>query len=123
MANIVYRLPGREQYSYAEVTFTPDELFGPDALSGDERLELLKTALADLDQVYPKAAAPVGQVAPQNTQPSGTVGPFDCAHGPRKHAKGQSAKGPWQAYFCTHQDKAQQCPAKWLKPGDQGWVY
>ena len=116
MANIIFRLPGREQYSYAEVSVTHEEIDGPE---GEAFLsELLANTLASLNLTYPTAEAqPAAQAAPADSNiPS-------CAHGPRKHAKGQSARGQWQALFCTQPKGPSQCQAIFLKTGEPGWQW
>lgn len=125
MAKITYRLPAKEPYSYAEVELTLDDLVGPDMLSAEERINLLQSALADLDGIYPDAPDRPNFAATQDS-PAPAFDPTDkatCVHGARKHSSGKSAKGPWQAYFCQHPDKPQQCPPNWLKNGEKGWVY
>lgn len=118
MADITFRLPGREQYSYAEVHVNYSEIEGPE---GEHFLgDLLATSLAAINLTYPKAEPPA-QAAPATATQSAD-GP-SCQHGPRKHAKGTSARGVWQALFCPLPKGQGQCPTVWLKPGDSGWQY
>jgi hypothetical protein len=118
MADITFRLPGREQYSYAEVHVDYSEIEGPE---GENFLgNLLAASLAAINLTYPKAEAPA-QVSPAQAPP--VAGGPSCQHGPRKHAKGTSARGAWQALFCSQPKDQGQCPAVWLKPGDSGWQY
>lgn len=122
MADITFRLPGREQYSYAEVTVTSEEYYaeGPDSVS-----DLLLKALTDLNAAFPQSDARPTQQAPQAAPQAAPAanGPT-CAHGPRKWAKGTSARGEWQGMFCSQPKGApDQCSAIWLKNGQPGWVY
>jgi hypothetical protein len=117
MAEVTHRLPGREQYSYVEVKFDETDI---NTMSPEQLRSFLDGALSDLNNTYPASAA--SQATPAQQQaPAATGGPA-CVHGARKHAKGISAKGPWQAYFCT-QPKGSQCDAIWIKQGEPGWVY
>lgn len=115
MANIVYRLPGKEQYSYAEVTFNTDDQEYVDPVA---RLEVLQGALTDLGLVYPEAAArpasgAVGtaqQPAPAGGQSNGAD--TTCVHGQRNRV----AKGNWVAWFCPQPKGApDQCQASFEK--------
>lgn len=118
MANVVFRLPGREQYSYAEVTFTAEET---ETLSAPEVETILFDALERLNATYPQSAAPApqgGYSGPQDARPGDPR--TTCNHGARKHSKGRSGKGPWQALFCT-QPKGSACDPVWLKEGDPLW--
>lgn len=117
MANIVYRLPGREQYSYVEVTLQPEDLEGPGALSADDRIALLETALADLNQVYPESAPATGAAAP-SAAPVAAPAAFSngaattCVHGQRNRV----ARGNWVAWFCPQpKGAADQCQAAFEK--------
>lgn len=117
MANIVYRLPGREQYSYAEVTFNTDD---PEYVDPASRLEVLQGALADLDLVYPAALARAAQPEPQDARPAAPAGgksngaDTTCVHGPRNRV----AKANWVAWFCPQpQGATDQCKAAFEKRG------
>jgi hypothetical protein len=115
-------------YSYAEVTFSANELL---TLNPSELQTTLQGALADLDATYPKdaapQAAPVQQSAPVAQQQPQQAAPApagqNCIHGARKHSKGESARGPWQALFCQQPKGQSQCSAVWLKTGEPGWVW
>jgi hypothetical protein len=130
MANITFRLPGREQYSYAEVSVTNDEIDGPD---GQGLLaSLLSDALAALNLTYPEAERPVAPVAVLAPAAAPQVAPADglsCIHGVRKHSKGISGAGTpkqreWQALFCPQpKGAAGSCDPKWLKQGEPGWQW
>jgi hypothetical protein len=128
MPDITFRLPGREQYSYAEVTFSANELL---TLNPSELQTTLQGALSDLDATYPQdaapQAAPVQQAAPvaqqQPQQAAPAPGGQQCMHGPRKHFAGVSAKGPYQALFCPRPKGQDQCSPVWLKTGEPGWVW
>jgi hypothetical protein len=122
MATITFRLPGREQYSYAEVSFDTNE---PDYVQETVQA-ILKDALADLDAVYPETVRPAPVAAAPVAQPAPQAAPSDipsCAHGPRTHRKGTSAKGQWQALFCSQPKGPTQCQAVWLKAGEPGWQW
>lgn len=123
MANITFRLPGREQYSYAEVSVTNDEIDGPD---GQGLLaSLLTDALAALNLAYPEAERPAAPQASQSApQAAPAAGGQQCIHGERKHVKGKSAKGPWQGLFCPQpKGAAGSCDPVWLKQGEPGWQW
>lgn len=121
MPKITYRLPGREQYSYAEVEFDDNDVR---TMSPEELRSFLDGALSDLDNTYPQSDARPVQQAPQAApQAAPAAGGRNCAHGARTHSTGVSARGPWQAYFCPLKDKAQQCTPEWIKQGQPGWVY
>ena len=133
MANITFRLPGREQYSYAEVSFDTNE---PDYVQETVQA-ILKDALADLDAVYPETGRQTAPAADQTyTAPAATVVPvppgtpesMTCKHGLRKHSKGTSGKGTpkeknWQALFCPQPKGAPSCSPKWLTAGEPGWQW
>jgi len=113
MANIVYRLPGKEQYSYAEVTFNTDDLEYADPAA---RLEVLQGALTDLGLVYPEAAArpaPAAATGPRDAVPAKSNGAdTTCVHGNRSRV----AKANWVAWFCPQpQGAADQCKASFEK--------
>jgi len=99
MAKITFRLPGKAQYSYAEVEY--------DSYAEVDQGEL-KSVLIDLDSTFPDTpAAPV-----QNTpEPVGTANASGrtCQHGNMKLQEGSSARGGWAAYMCPSTDRAQRC--------------
>lgn len=58
-----------------------------------------------------QASAPV-QVSPPPAQAGAEV--RMCPHGQRKHASGNSAKGPWQAWFCAlEKGTPGECAPQW----------
>jgi hypothetical protein len=128
MPDITFRLPGDAQYSFTEVVFAANELL---TLNPDSIQAILQGALSDLNATYPKdaapQAAPVQQAAPaaqqQPQQAAPAPGGQQCMHGTRKHSKGTSARGEWQALFCPQPKGQSQCPAVWLKTGEPGWVW
>jgi hypothetical protein len=106
MANLVFRLPGKEMYSYVEVTFDSDLR----DLDGDSVAEELKTALAALNAAFPESARPI--VAATVASPVQSASPASgrtCSHGEMKLREGKSAKGNWAAYMCPERDRANQC--------------
>lgn len=57
------------------------------------------------------------QQAPPSFANPATAAPA-CQHGPMVYREGQSAKGPWKAYFCpTPKGTPGQCDAKFLPKG------
>ena len=50
---------------------------------------------------------------------------YDCAHGAMLLKEGTSKAGkPYHGYVCVAKAKADQCPAKWAKQGQNGdWVF
>jgi hypothetical protein len=107
MAKITFRLPGKEQYSYAEVEFDHDLRI----MSSEEVAEELKVAVAALDRAYPDAAErPTTAAAPQAAAATtGSANARTCPHGEMKLKEGRSAKGVWSAWMCSERDRAQQC--------------
>jgi hypothetical protein len=128
MPDITFRLPGSAMYSYAEVRFSENEFL---TTNPGETRAVLEGVLADLNAAYPRdaapQAAPVQQAAPVAPQQPQQAAPApagqNCVHGPRKHSKGTSARGEWQALFCAQPKGQGQCPAVWLKTGEPGWVW
>ncbi len=128
MPDLTFRLPGNAQYSYAEVAFSANEFL---TLNPGEIRASLEGALADLNSAFPRSAAaqptqlpqaaPVAQQQPQQAAPAPAG--QNCVHGPRKHSKGTSARGEWQALFCAQPKGQGQCPAVWLKAGEPRWVW
>ncbi len=108
MAEVIFRLPGREQYSYAEVKFDEDELTGPGGFEAAQ--ELLKTALNELNAVFPGSSGGSNSGAAQSgpSQQSNNGG-HNCVHGPMNYVKGGSGNRTWQAYMCQHPDKSNRC--------------
>lgn len=125
MANITFRLPGREQYSYAEVSVAHEEISGPDG--PDFLAEILANSLAALNLTYPEAERPAAPAALQDARPAPAApatGGQQCLHGERKHVKGKSAKGPWQGLFCPQpKGSNDSCSPVWLKTGEPGWQW
>jgi len=111
MAEIIYRLPGKEQYSYAEVKLTDDELYGPDALDVQD---LLAKALSELNAAFPNATGSpsVSGYQGQAAGPQAGSG-HTCAHGERVYKSGTSAKGPWAGWMCPSKDRNNQCKPEW----------
>lgn len=69
----------------------------------------------------PPPAAPPQQWGAPAAAPQAFDKPA-CQHGPRVGRSGQSAKGPWRAYFCpTPKDTPGQCEAEWVKQGSPAW--
>lgn len=61
--------------------------------------------------------APLPPAQQWNQAPPAPVqaGP-SCAHGPRTYKEGVSKQGkPYKAWFCSSQDRNNQCPAEWAK--------
>lgn len=113
MADIIFRLPGKEQYSYAEVSVSQDEV------SGDEGAvyltEILENALSALNAVYPNAGAVRAASTPQDAPPvaaKSNGAETTCVHGNRTRV----AKANWVAWFCPQpKDAADQCKASFEK--------
>jgi hypothetical protein len=96
MAELIFRLPGKEQYSYVEVSASEEE-------AGTEGFaQTLKSALADLNSIYPGRAA--GSSAAQSTSTQNTNSDLPdfahCPHGDMKFVKGGAGRKAWSAYFC-----------------------
>ncbi|MFI9202609.1 hypothetical protein [Streptomyces sp. NPDC053048] len=60
-----------------------------------------------------------GRVQPK-APAAGSIPGDDCPHG-RTHRKGESARGPWEAMFCSAPQKADQCKALFLQK-DGSWA-
>ncbi|MFD7257150.1 hypothetical protein [Streptomyces sp. NPDC059874] len=62
------------------------------------------------------------QTQQQDQAPAGAAGVAgdNCPHG-RTHRTGSSAKGPWEAMFCSAPQKHQQCKALFLQK-DGSWT-
>ena len=95
----------------------------PEELSHQlEELEVMAPQIAALEGVFGavSAAAPVS--APPSQQPKGTpvaqpgnagAAP-SCQHGPRVFREGVSKAGkPYKAWFCSSQDRNDQCKPEW----------
>lgn len=109
MADITFRLPGREQYSYAEVTFTSEEYTEPGPYPV---ADLLKQALDDLNATFPQAAGQSSAGASQAPVASQHVGGQQapsCVHGQRILKNGTSARGAWSAWMCPNRDRNTAC--------------
>jgi hypothetical protein len=104
MAEVIFRLPGNEQYSYAEVKFDGDEY---DQLSGDEVQSKLFAAWADLNATFPSAGSSNNSPAPGGTVQQSNIP--SCPHGQRVEKSGASARGQWRAYMCPSKDRNNQC--------------
>jgi hypothetical protein len=107
MAEVIFRLPGNEQYSYVEVKFDEEELDGP---GGEEAAqELLNTTLAQLNATF-QAVGGQNQGASQSGygQQSNSNIP-SCQHGQRVEKSGSSSRGQWKAYMCPSKDRSNQC--------------
>lgn len=113
MANVTFRLPGREQYSYAEVTFTAEEYTepGPYPIA-----DLLKQALDDLNATFPASTGQSnsgGYQAPsgggQSQQSSNQSDTPSCVHGQRVLKNGTSSRGQWSAWMCPERNREHKC--------------
>jgi hypothetical protein len=106
MAEIIFRLPGNEQYSYAEVKFESDEY---DQLSGDEVQSKLFAAWTDLNATFPNSGGSNSSPAPSGTSQQSNSNIPSCPHGQREEKSGASARGPWKAYMCPSKNRNNQC--------------
>jgi hypothetical protein len=107
MAEVIFRLPGREQYSYAEVKFTAEEYAEPGPIGIQEQLA---EALAYLNGTFPGSSGGSNSGAAQSgpSQQSNNGG-HNCVHGPMNYVKGGSGNRTWQAYMCQNPDKSNRC--------------
>lgn len=89
----------------------------PPALAGNvTKTQVLNDAPAQAVQQQGGWSQPQQQAAPSFANPA-TAAPA-CQHGPMVYREGQSAKGPWKAYFCpTPKGTPGQCDAKFLPKG------
>ena len=109
MAELIYRLPGAEPYSYVEVKVDSAEVEGP---GGDVYLlELLTNAKEALDQVFPAGAGRTPEDARPAAPAVSNGAQTTCVHGARTRV----AKGNWVAWFCPEKDKSAQCKAEFEK--------
>lgn len=109
MAEVIFRLPGKEMYSYAEVKFDEQDYLGKEP---EEVRNLLNGALSDLNATFPSASgtssAGSSQGAPSGSQSRGGQAP-SCEHGQRVLKEGNSSRGHWSAWMCPNGDWNNRC--------------
>lgn len=111
MAEVIFRLPGKEPFSYVEVSTNDVEANEPDF---EERV--LQAAISSLNSLYAGAGTASGGQQPtqSNSRPSGVPDYARCTHGDMTLRKGQSGKGPWEAYMCSAKNRDEQCKPVWM---------
>lgn len=115
MADLTYRLPGKEPFSYVEVVTDLDELNSPDGEN------ILREALDALNALFPSAgtATAGGYSRPAPASDPSLPDFAHCKHGDMLYKEGGSGRSKWKAYMCQSKDRNDRCQPRDAVSGNE----